>query len=216
MKYLTITQALITNFLHPLSIVVEKGIVSVLDDKITTCSRTPDNKIICHMSMDIDSNIGNHDFTIGNIARFKNLLDKATDLEENTKLEIKSNLVSYKSTRYRFKYHMLGDDIITRSHINMDNIKNFEILKSFVMSYEDIREIVKLKTLNQTADKVYFNFTETGVYATVTDKTIPNIDEATVLIADEFTGDVSILPSPISYDMIKILSQHRNTPFSQI
>jgi len=211
MNYLHIDKNFIKNFLNPISNVSEKGIINVDKNKVSSSVATPDGMIILYIINELHTESSTFNLNIGDISKLKNLLDGATDLDENNKIEISDTLLKYKSKKWRFKYHLLDDGIIKPISINVQKIKDFQANTSFELSMKSILEIVKLRALNKESDKIYFRFQEeVGVTATVTDYSITNTDEMSVLVTDTYEGDSNILGCPVYFEMIKILSQHRN------
>lgn len=211
MAYLKIDESLIKSVFTPLSFVAEKVVISIKDSKITTCTTTPDGMIILHLIKQVETDLDDVNFNIVDVKRLKNLLESATDLEDNDQLVLKGNVLQYKSKKWRFKHHLLDDGILKSMQINSKKIKEFGNKTSFTLTKENLKEIVKLKSLNPTCEKVYFKFTkDDGVVAVVTDYVITNSDEMSVEVCKDFDGEENSMGCPVYFEMIKILSQNRN------
>jgi hypothetical protein len=212
-KYIKITDSFQKDFLSPISYVTDKVILKIKDGKMSVSTHTPDSVIIMHTTINIDSNLEEERINIGNIKKLKNHIDNATDLQDSDELIVESNKLRYKSNKWRFSLHLMEDGILPDSRMDVDKIAGFEASTTFDLSYASVREIIKLKSANSDAEKVYFKFTDEGVHADVTDYAISNIDESGVKIADSFVGDQNTLGCPVVFELIKLLSQHKGMDF---
>jgi|AntRauTorckE6833_2_1112554.scaffolds.fasta_scaffold00086_64 hypothetical protein len=213
MSKIKISKSFIHNFLIPVANVVDKATLTIKDGRISTVAASKSTGIILSISQDIDTDIDEMDIGIGNIKKFKIYLDTVTDLDNSDELIVNNNTIKYKSDKYRFTFHLLDSSITGKAKISKDLITNWSVDNSFVVSHESIREIIRIKAANKEADKVYFKFVEDGVYADVTDYAITNMDTTGYKIADSFVGNPNATGCPVSFDIIKCLSYHKNTPF---
>lgn len=213
-NYIELNESFIKNFLSPLSNVVEKAPFLVKDSTITSSCRSSNGEISAVFSMDIGTNISEERFNVPDLVKFTNLLDKATILEDNSKLIVGKNKLSYKSSKWRFNYHLLSVDLLKYLNLKQSVVDEFNSELTFTLKPEVIRDIVKLKTFHKNkVEKVYLKIIDNSIYACLTDDTIANTDELSVLITDRYdlVGDMS--NCIIKFDTIKVLSQHRNAPF---
>jgi hypothetical protein len=216
MLYLKITPQFIQNFLTPLANITDKVSLYIKDGKVTTCGMGGEGMVAYRYISEIDTNIEDELICISDLVRFKNLLNGSIDFDDNDKLEYVNNMLKYKSSRYKFKYYLMDSDIMGDSmSFSEDSIKNFQEEKSFIIKQEDLKSIIRTKSLHKIADisKVYFKFESDGVKVAITDHSIPNVDEIELFITDKYNGDEMQTPLPVTFDLIKFMAQHRGLPF---
>jgi hypothetical protein len=212
-KIIKLDDSLVTGFLLPLSLVTERVVLSVKDDKISAVAMSPDSTILMLIEKDMQSNTDEFNINVGNIKKLKSHIDNATDLNDSDELIIEGNKAKYKSGKWRFSLMLLDDGIIRKNNTSMDTINALDYKTFFDLSYASIREIVKLRSANADAEKVYFKFTDDGVYADVADYSVSSIDESGVRIALDFDGDQNTIGCPVGFELIKLLSQHKGMDF---
>ena len=214
-KYIKITEPFIKNFLTPLANVVDKAPFFIKDSKISVCCKNPNGELTVSFSMPIETNIDNETINIPDIPKFKNLLDRSTILDDSDKLYIKNNKVSYTSSKWRFKYHLLDSSLMKHRELKSNVVDNFQSKLSFILEPQVLNDIVKLKSFHKNkVEKVYFKIDDDKIYACLTDETIASTDELSVLVRDKYQIDGQVLTeNVIKFDIIKVLSQHRGVPF---
>lgn len=215
-NYIKLTKPFIDNFLSPLSNVVDKAPFLIKDSKITTCCKTPSGEVSVNFTMDIDTDVDDITINVPDMVKFKNLLDRSTVLDDSDKLMIHKNKVSYKSTKWRFNYHLLDSSLMKNMNLKPDVIENFDSSLTFILKPDVLSDIVKLKTFHKNkVEKVYIKIIDGSIYACLTDETIINTDELSVLVTDKYDlqDEDKLSNMVIKYDLIKILSQHRGVPF---
>lgn len=216
--YIKISREIIDNFLKPLSMVVDKASLVVSDGKLQASCFNQSSQIMLKYVVDIDTNISERKINIPNLIKLRELLDKATDLECSDSLVVDNNLLKYTSKKWRFKYHLLDDNILMNQQmISDDKIKNYKYDSSFILSFDNIVDIVKSKSLyrDKNVNKVYFSLKDEKLYATITDMTKSNVDDIGVMITDDYTinDDGGKIDFIVYFDLIRILSQHRGVKF---
>lgn len=216
MLYIKITPEFIQNFLTPLSNITDKVSLYIKDGVISTCGMGGEGMVAYRYTSEIDTNIDDERICISDLVRFKNLLNGSIDYGDNDKLEYKDNMLRYKSSRYKFKYYLMDNDIMgVGMSFSENSIKSFQEDRSFIIYQEDLKTIIKTKALHKVLDisKVYFKFEKDGVKASITDNSIPNIDEIEIFITDKYVGNETVTPLPVTFDLIKFMAQHKGLPF---
>jgi len=215
-NYIKLSRPFIENFLSPLSNVVDKAPFLIKDSKISTCCKNSSGEISVNFSMSIDTDIDDVTINVPDMVKFKNLLDRGTVLDDSDELVVHKNKLSYKSAKWRFNYHLLDSGLMKYMNLKSDVIDNFDSSLTFNLRPEVLSDIVKLKTFHKNkVEKVYIKLVDGAIYACLTDETIMNTDELSVLVTDNYDlcNKDNISNMIIKYDVIKILSQHRGVPF---
>lgn len=212
--YIKITNAFIHSFLKPLSVIFDKGALKIDEGVLSFTAFNEGGSIGFRYKMKIESNVNDKKICIGNISKFKNLLEKTTNLDENDKLIISNNCLKYSASKWRFKHFLLDEDIFKIHTLNEDNIKNYEDKISFVLNAESILDVFQLKSFHTTnVDKVYIKNIDGKLFAFVTDYQKTNTDDMGVLLTEKFEWDDSIDRILIPFEMFKVLKNHKNIPF---
>jgi hypothetical protein len=213
-SYIKVTESFIKTFLTPLSNVVDKAPFLIKDSTISTCCKSPNGELTVSFSTPIDTNVDDKTINIPDIVKFKNLLDRSTILEDNDKLVINNNKLSYTSSKWRFKYHLLDSSLMKFKKLKSDVIDNFQTKLSFILEPQVLIDIVKLKSFHKNkVEKVYFKIIDGKIYACLTDETIASTDELSVMVRDKYELNGETTENVIKFDIIKLLSQHRGVPF---
>lgn len=206
----------IKSFLIPIENVADKALLKIKDGRISSSVVAPETSIIFYAETDIDTSVNDElMLAIANVRKLRTHLELATDLSDNDELELDGNLLKYKSKKWRFVLHLLDESILLSSSkiISKKAIDEFEHSHSFVIQPDIIKEIVRMKSANKEAEKVYFRFEDDGIYADLTDHSKPNMDLSGIKITDKYTGDTKQMGCPILFDMIRVLSRYKDIPF---
>lgn len=208
-NYLKIDEAFNKMFLTPIGQIVERAVLTIGDGKIYSQCISRDIGVGVYIERDIETDLEvGYNINLGDVLKLRNHIQNATDLEDSADLIINKNTIKYKSTKWRFTIHLFDDGIITKNKSDVNKILQYPYTTKFNLSYQAIREILKLKAANKEAEKVYFSYTEDGVYADVTDYTQANMDKSGMLICDEFEGDENIIGCPLTFEVIALLSKN--------
>lgn len=211
-----ITPEFVDNFLSPIANVIDRVPFYINDGKISVnCfNSTGDVEFGLSFSMDVDTDIEDTTINLSDLKKFKNLINKATELQYNDDLILCKNTLKYESIKWRWKYHLLDSDLLSVRKIKKDNIDNFKYNVSFIFKPDILNDIVKIKSLHKNnSDKVYLKIGEDSITSCITDFSSSNTDEIGVVVTDKFESDDEIDQAIIKFDIIKILSQHRGVPF---
>lgn len=215
-NYITLTPEFVDNFLSPLANVIDRAPFYIDDGKITvSCfNSTGDVEFGLSFWMDIDTGISDTTINLSDLKKFKNLINRATELDENDKLFLDKNVLKYKSTKWRWKYYLLDAGLLNTRKIKKESLDKFNTTVSFVIKPDTLMDIVKIKALHKNnSDKVYLKIEDDKITACITDLTASNTDEIGVTVTDKFETDDEIDQVIIKFDLIKVLSQHRGVPF---
>jgi len=205
---ITINKNQITKkFLNPVSRLVDRCIIKVQPDNISTLVHNEDNTIMLYGNLDIDTNLKDKEEIKLNIPDTKKLLRIFNCInEENITLTVDSNSINYKSDDLSFKYFLLDDNILKSTAMNIDKINNFNFTNSFELTPNKLNEILKGSTFTTDSNKIYFFAKDDKMYGELTDKTISNIDSVTYLIADEYDGEEIKKIIPIDLEIFRMFS----------
>lgn len=213
-QYIKITDTFIQSFLKPLSIAFQKAVLKIEDGKLLFSAFNDNDSIGFRYKMDIDTNIDEKKICIGNLSKFKNLLEKATDLNDSDEIIISNNCLRYTSTKWRFKHFLLDEDLFKVRNFNEKIIDHYNDKVSFIIPSQSILDIFQLRAFhNSDVDKVYIKKVDDNIYAFVTDYQRTNTDEMGVMITEKYEWDDTIDRILVPFEMFKVLKNHKKIPF---
>ena len=213
-EHITISDTFIQSFLKPLSVIFDKGALKIENGNLLFSAFNGNDSIGFRYKMEIDSNVDDRTICVGNLSKFKNLLEKATDLEENDKLIISNNCLKYSSSKWRFKHFLLDESLATVRNFNENIIKDYDEKVSFLLNPEAILDVFQLKAFHTSdVDKVYIKNVDGKLFAFVTDYQKTNTDDMGVLLTEKFEWDNTVDRILIPFEMFKVLKNHKKVPF---
>lgn len=208
-----IDERFIKSFLVPLENISEKALLSIEDGKISSTVVSPESGIILYAETNIDTNIEEAEIGVSSVRKIRTHLEIGTDLSKSDELVLDGNKLKYDSGNWRFSLHLLDVSILTGPPFSKEKIKHFDYSHSFILNNDVVKKIVKLRSANKEAEKVYFIFDEDGVYADLTDHSTPNMDVSGLKICDKYEGDSKKIGCPILFDLIRAISRYKDVPF---
>jgi hypothetical protein len=188
-------------------------LLSIEGGKISSTVVSPESSIILHIETTIDTSIEEAEIGVSSVRKLRTHLDIGTDLSRSDELVLEGNKLKYDSGNWRFSLHLLDSSILIGPPFSKEKIKYFDYTHAFILDSETVKKIVKLRSANKEAEKVYFIFDEDGVYADITDHSTPNMDVSGLKITDKYEGDPKKIGCPILFDLIRAISRYKDIPF---
>lgn len=161
------------------------------------CSEDSASIIVCskiHILNEDEINLTNgesYDINVPDLQKFLKLLDM--NEEDTFTFEIKNNYIYFKNSKVRGAKFIL-DDIPAQKipkHINANWFNNFKVKYNTDLSKNQIKEILSISSFADGSDKVYFYQDGNNLIAELNDRTIDNIDNISLIIAEEGEGSIS-------------------------
>jgi len=109
-----------------------------------------------------------------------------------------------------FKYHLVDDTVVRECPIKIDKIAKLNFDTNFVITNPKIKQIMSGYAFATDLTKIYFYTKEGKVYAEINDKTLQNVDNISMKIADSYSGAEIDTPTPINTEVFKNLATCRN------
>lgn len=193
------------HFLYPVSKVVgddasNKGcIINVTKTDINCLCNSVDGSIILHAKLAC-TNDSETSLNIFDIRKLIKVLDCIPT--EDVSFDVSSNNIAYNTPSLKFKFYLMDDGIIRKSAINPEKINSLKFDTEFMLTADKLNSINRLSTFTEDTNKIYISSIDDKVVAELTDKTKPNIDTASTVMADNFTG--SVIPQTVlSLDVLR-------------
>lgn len=109
--------------------------------------------------------------------------------EQTLELEILSNVISYKSSRLNFKYHLLDEAYsVNKKSISEEKLNAIKYDTTFEISKRSFSEILRFNSIIPDAEKLYFFSKGKSVFAKLGDEQKANTNELTTLVSDNMQG----------------------------
>ena len=197
-------------FLSPVNKLTNSGTL-ILDEKsITTLTHNSEggDTIVLYGYMKADTGLKEpYKLNLPDIKRLTQMLDCID--EDELKLTIASNSISYKSPNLKFTYHLWEDSLAQVSILNPNKINKLTFDCEFDLTPKKISDILKASMVvpwPSDANKIYFYTKDNLVYGELTDKTIANLDSISFTISDEYDGKDIKDVLPISLEVFRLFS----------
>lgn len=161
------------------------------------CSEDSASIIVCskiHILNEEDINLSKNesfDIHVPDLQKFIKLLNMNND--DTFTFEIKNNYVYFKNSKVRGAKFIL-DDIPAQKiprHVTADWFNNFNINYSVELDKSKIKEILNIASFADGSDKVYFYQEDNKLIAELNDRTIDNIDNISLIVAEDGKGVIN-------------------------
>ena len=212
---IAIPKTSLQKFLRPVNRLTESCVIKSNKDYIFTVCSSADNSVILYARTNLPNSL-EEDVKL-NFINIKKFLTGLHCLGDNGvfKMIYNSNHLLCKSVNdanndnTHFKYHLVDDDIIRESTVNVDKIIKLNFDTSFELSLEKIKQIITAYSFVSDVNKIYFYSKDDCVYAEIDDKTMPNIDNVSLMVSDNYQGQ-SIEPMSIKIEIFKLLATSKS------
>lgn len=199
-------------FLTPISRISDLTVLTITPQGLTSINRGVDTTIALYAKcrgIAYDS----LDFTTLNISDVKKFIRVFDTIPENEiTLKVNSNNVEYKSSKTKFKFHLLEDGFIAPVGVSIAKIESFKYDMEFKINTNTLNAI--LKSSSFVDSEKFYIYTEDGnVMCELTDKSKPYTDSFSTQLSNEFSGTPLtaplIQPLPYGIDLIRNISTIR-------
>lgn len=192
----------IKGVLSPISVLVDRAVLSITHEGTTCIANNPENNIILF----IKANVCNEDPIELNIGDIKKLI-RATDCVEQEQVEFDFNpgYITYETDQVMFKYHLLQPGIIQKHTIDINKINALSFNTSFDLTSANISKILRGTGFATDTNKLYFYTRDKQVYASLTDYTMSHADLIGYKVSEGFSGEELKTELPINIETFKML-----------
>jgi hypothetical protein len=201
--------------LKPVNRLTESCVLRGDGESIYTLCCSPDNSVILYAKTNLPIKL---EYTKLNIINIKKLLTGLDCLGDDGefKLSYNENNIVCKSINEstnentHFKYHLVEDNIIKESTVNIERIASLTYDTIFELSLPKIKQIMSAYSFVSDVNKIYFYTKDQSVYAEIDDKTLQNVDNVSLIVSPSFVGDALVKPLSIKIEVFKLLSSSKN------
>jgi len=213
---IAIPKTSLQKFLRPVNRLTESCVIKSNKDYIFTVCSSADNSVILYARTNLPNSL-EEDVRL-NLINIKKFLTGLHCLGDNGtfKMIYNNNHLMCKSVNdanndsTHFKYHLVDDDIIRESTVNVDKIIKLNFDTTFELSLEKIKQIITAYSFVSDVNKIYFYSKDDCVFAEIDDKTMQNVDNVSLMVADNYQGQ-SIEPMSIKIEIFKLLATSKSS-----
>jgi len=215
-KTIKIQKNSLHKLLKPVNRITESCVIrSGLNNIYTVCSSS-DNSVILYAKTDTTDQLDNIKFNLINIKKFLNGLDCLGDdgefsmIYDTNRITCNSIDDSNGENTY-FKYHLVDDNIIKESPIDVEYIATLKFDTIFEIPSSKIKQIMSAYSYVDNVNKIYFYTKDGKVHAEINDKTMQNIDNVSLTVSSNYDGDEILIPLSLKIEIFKSLSLTKNS-----
>jgi hypothetical protein len=202
--------------LKPVNRLTESCVLRNNNDSIYTLCSSSDNSVILYAKTSLPVTIPTVKLNIINIKKLLTGLDCLGD-DGEFKIILNDNNIVCKSTNgstgenNHFKYHLVDDNIIKESTVNIEKIASLSYDTIFDISLAKIKQIMSAYSFVNDVNKIYFYTKEDKVFAEIDDKTLQNVDNVSLLVSNEYTGQALLSPMSVKIEVFKLLASSKTS-----
>lgn len=134
-----------------------------------------------------------------------------SDGELVLELDDKASVLKYRSKTMNFKIHLMTDNIIKASVINIKKFQELAYDFDFILTSEDASKIIKGSVFTSEVDRVYIYCKDGSVHADLTLQSSQDVDSMSFLIADKYNGESIPAPIPVNLETLRLIASTRFT-----
>jgi hypothetical protein len=201
--------------LKPVNRLTESCVLKSSEDSIYTVCSSNDNSVILYAKTKLPNTIDSIRLNLINIKKLLTGLDCLGD-DGNFSISYNQNNIVCKSTNNEngenthFKYHLVDDNIIKESTVNVQNIAKLKFDTIFEISTQKLRQIMSAYSFVNDVNKIYFYTKDNMVYSEINDRTLQNIDNVSLLASSSYQGEEITIPLSVKIEVFKILANNKN------
>jgi hypothetical protein len=213
--HIPIPKSSLEKLLRPVNRLTESCVLKANQNFIYTVCSSIDNSVILYAKTEIPIDIKETKLNLINIKKLLTGLECLGE-SENFKLVHENNCILCQSNneetgeKTHFKYHLVDDNIIKESTVNVEKIASLSFDTVFEIPLAKIRQIMSAYSFVNDINKIYFYTKEGHVYADIDDKTQQNIDNVSLMIAPDYSGEQITQPLSIKIEVFKNLALCKN------
>jgi hypothetical protein len=202
--------------LKPVNRLTESCVLRNNADSIYTLCSSSDNSVILYAKTSLPVSIPTTKLNIINIKKLLTGLDCLGNDGEFKIVYNENNIIckcinSASGDNNHFKYHLMDDGVIKESTVNVEKIAALTPDTVFEISLSKVKQIMSAYSFVNDVNKIYFYTKDDKVFAEIDDKTLQNIDNVSLLLSNEFTGQPLLSPMSVKIEVFKLLASSKTS-----
>lgn len=195
----------LANVLGPVASLSDKCVINVEPSKLSCLVSASDATLVLYSETQIASELTvPMKLNIPDVRRLMRGLE-CIDSEE-LELSIETNHIKYSSPGYKFKFHLLDDNVIKSPAINMKKVDSLVFNTTFKVNEARLTSLFNGASFATETNKLYIYTEGSIVYGELGDKARANVDNFQCAIIDAFTGDQISKPIPINFETFRLIA----------
>lgn len=196
----------VSNFLGPVSNLNEMCVLKLYKDKIECTIAGADSTIVGHAQVEIESDI-TEDSIVLNIPDIKKLI-RVLDIipDEQIELKLNNNNISYSKNGYKFKFHLIEDDVIRLPKVNINKINSLKFDSFFTVKENALSTVFKGSSFTTETTKFYLYGEDDKVMGELGDRNRHNTDNFGCIISETCDGSPITKPIPLNFESFRLIS----------
>lgn len=196
--------------LKPVNRLTESCVLHADDNLLYTLCCSGDNSVILYATNELPVKVKDIKLNIISIKKLLTGLDCLGD-DGEFKLVYNENHIICKSINNlngentHIKYHLVDDNIIKESSVNIQKIASLKYDTVFDLSLNKIKQIISAYSFSTDVNKIYFYTKDDKVYAEIDDKTLQNTDNVSLMASPSFIGTPLLDPLSVKIEVFKLL-----------
>lgn len=214
-ELIPIPKASLERLLKPVNRLSESCVLKTDTEGLYTICSSPDNTVIFYARIKLPLKIEKP--VRLNIISIKKLLSGLECLGDNGEFSIEMNQNNIKcfnklpnNENTHFKYHLVDDTVVRECPVNISKIAQLNFDTEFSITTAKLKQIMAGYAFASDLTKIYFYTNEGKICAEINDRTLQNVDNITLNISEEFSGQPISEALPINTEVFKNLATCRN------
>lgn len=202
--------------LRPVNRLTPSCVLRVEDDLLYTLCSATDTNVILYAWTKLPISLEKKNLNIYDIKKLLTGLECLGNDGEFKIVHNENNIVC-KSTNTvtgdntHIKYHLVDDNLIKESPINIQLIKTIVYDTSFEISLPKIKQIMSAYSYVDDINKIYFYTKNNNVYADIDDKDGQNKNNVTLLVSNSYDGSPLLDPIAVKIEIFKLLISSKSS-----
>jgi len=200
----------LTYFINSLNSITNECSLFVYPDRVVGVAVGENSTPMLYCKIDQENDIGDNEFVKLNFKNLKKLHLAIKNIpEDDFELNINKNftLLTYKHVKYSFRIIISLDLIMQKCPINEKKINELEYDNELKLDVVSLKDLNKLGMFSTDSNKIYFYVKDSNLIAELTDKTLTDVDSASIMIQENVTCD-KFEEMPFDYSIIKNICKY--------
>lgn len=188
-----VSKEYLEKILKPINRLSESCVLKTSDTGLSSICSSADNTVVLYAKVNFPLKLEKQ--LRLNLINIKKLLcgleclgdggDFSIEYSENN---LKCSSKSAEGEKAHFKYHLVDDTVVRECPFNVSRLSTLDFDTEFSITSDKIKQIMAGYTFVSDVEKIYFYTKDDCVYAEINDRTMPNIDNITIKVSEEFSG----------------------------
>jgi hypothetical protein len=209
--HIPLPKSFLEKILKPVNRLTESCVLKADKDSLYSICSSSDKTVILYAKAKLPFVL--NDSIRLNLISIKKLISGLECLGDDGEFSIEYNINNIKcevktsdGEKTFFKYHLVDDSVIRETAVNLEKMSQLKFDTEFILTTSKIRQIMAGYAFASDLTKIYFYSKENKVYAEINDRTLQNVDNMTLIVADNVEGSAIVDALPVNTEVFKNLA----------